>query len=115
MYGRSNNTILIIFLLVVVPVGMFILMNYTDHIEINIDKSYFGELNSCEVKNNNLQEELEKTQPICPDVTCDSSDNSWMLGIMVGVIATFLLMDNKEQLLGHFNKNKNKKKRTTNK
>jgi len=64
----------------------FLVMNY-DKIDIQFNEDYLQEYNQC-------QEDLERTQPICPAVICQDN-SSWKMiwAFIIGLITMFFFYD----------------------
>ena len=91
MFGRywdMSSMINAMTLLFMITVIMFIIINH-DKINIDLDFSndYLQEYNEC-------QGTLERTQPICPAVTCQDN-SSWKMiwAFIIGLILMFVLYD----------------------
>lgn len=91
------------FLVPLIAYGIF-----TDKIEINFNNDFLDEYNSC-------QEELERTQPICPACECVAQKNNltfWnFVGIIEGIILMFFLFSYKDKIFKWLNKRTADKRR----
>jgi len=90
------------FMCLVCSVPFVIVMLSTDKVNVEITNNYLPEYMQC-------QEDLERTQPICPACECKSSSGlmQGILGFIWGMICMFLMIQYKDDIKKKFSKNKN--------